>query len=317
MMKCIFCIYLSLLSVVYLTAAHASGYYPNGYYTPVYTGYYAAYYPYGRPQYYQNEKTISQNNKKSSLNDTVKKDKAAAISTQTNAKKKQQANRKSQFIDKVLPLIIKSNQELTQLRIKIIQVSGDAKSFEQLSVDNQKWLKRLAMRYKVYQKKSDFLTIKKELLNRVNTVDPALALAQAALESGWGSSRFTREANNIFGIWTYDESKGLVPKNRDPNKKHFVRVFADLEDSVSHYMYNLNTHSAYEKFRNIRALQGYIYSEKPTFLQLDGLEKYSELGQEYLKRLKKVIEYNKLVKISQNYIDKLNKLNGLALSSSN
>jgi len=214
-------------------------------------------------------------------------------------------------------IIVKSNQELTQLRSRILKVCGDSNSFEQLSVDQQKWLKQLGNRYKAYQKKSDFLALKKELLNRVNSVDPALALAQAALESGWGSSRFTREANNIFGIWTYDKSIGLVPKNRDINKKHFIRVFADLDESVSHYMYNLNTHSAYEKFRNIRALQDYIYTEKPTYLQLDGLEKYSGLGQEYLKRIKKVIRFNNLIQVSQNYIDRLNKLNGLALSNSN
>jgi len=310
MLKRIFFLFLFLLSSFYLSASQASGYYPNGSYSTVFSGDYAAYFPYGRSEA---KKLKIQ---KTPIKNTSEKVKVLS-SKQKNEKKKRLANRKNQFIDKVLPLIVKSNQELTQLRSRILKVCGDSNSFEQLSVEQQKWLKQLGNRYKAYQKKSDFLALRKELLNRVNSVDPALALAQAALESGWGSSRFTREANNIFGIWTYNKSIGLVPKNRDISKKHFIRVFADLDESVSHYMYNLNTHSAYEKFRNIRALQDYIYTEKPTYLQLDGLEKYSGLGQEYLKRIKKVIKFNNLIQVSQNYIDRLNKLNGLALSNTN
>lgn len=135
---------------------------------------------------------------------------------------------------------------------------------------------------------------KKEFFKRVDSVPTSLAIAQAAIESAWGSSRFTKVANNIFGHWTF-KGDGITPKNRDEGKKHQIRVFSSLQDSISAYLLNLNTHFAYENFRKLR------YKFKSKKKKFDGLvasktlHRYSEKGEEYIKLLRRVIKKNNLL----------------------
>jgi len=91
-----------------------------------------------------------------------------------------------------------------------------------------------------------------DLVGRVDVVPPSLAIAQAAEESGWGTSRFAVEANAVFGQWTFRKGAGVVPERRDPGKRHEVRSFEGLRQSVSAYMHNLNIHWAYKEFRRVR-----------------------------------------------------------------
>ncbi|MFA6685017.1 MAG: glucosaminidase domain-containing protein, partial [Arcobacteraceae bacterium] len=128
-------------------------------------------------------------------------------------------------------------------------------------------------------------------LRKIDIIPPSLALAQASLESGWGKSRFAKEANNLFGQWTYT-GNGMVPENREEGKIHTIRIFRDLEDSVENYMLNLNIGWAYTDFRQKRyelrqkneTLDGYLLSE--TLLE------YSSAGQAYVDDLKTMIDTN-------------------------
>ena len=143
-------------------------------------------------------------------------------------------------------------------------------------------------------------------LRKIDIVPPAMAIAQAAVESGWGRSRFIKEANNIFGHWTYNPSIGMMPENRDEGATHFIRIFKTLQDSISAYMLNLNRNRAYKEFQNKR------YELREQGIKPDGLKlsqtmlNYSGIGHDYLGILKNVIEKNKLLEFDKKFYNKLN-----------
>lgn len=145
-----------------------------------------------------------------------------------------------------------------------------------------------------------------EYIKKIDIVPPSMALAQAAVESGWGKSRFIKEANNIFGHWTYDPSNGMLPENRDEGATHFIRVFKSLDDSISAYMLNLNRNLAYKEFREIR------YNLRQSNQKIDGLIlsqtmiNYSGIAHEYLSMLKTVINQNNLLDYDTKYYTNLN-----------
>ncbi|MBF0265403.1 MAG: glucosaminidase domain-containing protein [Gammaproteobacteria bacterium] len=216
---------------------------------------------------------------------------------------------KLEFINKILPIIIAENIKIKNDRLQLKDLTDNVENFSDLNKADQLWLKKLAKEYKLSITKNNYKIRRKQLLNRVNTINPAVAMSQAAIESGWGKSRFTKEANNIFGIWTYNDAEGLKPKNRDPDKKHFVRVFNDLNESVSIYMNNLNTHPAYKKLRDIRAELEETQQaacDAGMIEQANGLEKYSAIGDKYIELVNKVIKQNDLISLSQATIQELN-----------
>jgi Bax protein len=135
-----------------------------------------------------------------------------------------------------------------------------------------------------------------ELLARVNAIPVSLALAQAANESAWGTSRFAREANNFYGQWCFQKGCGLVPARRDKNKTHEVAAFKSPKESVERYIHNLNSHNAYKTLRKIR---NRLRTENKliTGIELaEGLLHYSERGKEYIKELQSMIKFNKLTR---------------------
>jgi Bax protein len=149
----------------------------------------------------------------------------------------------------------------------------------------------LAKIAKIYKIKD--ITDKKEFLKKINTIPPSLALAQAAIESGWGKSRFVKEANNIFGHWEYS-NKGLAPKSKYDHIKidYSIKIFPTLEDSIAAYMKNLNRNPAYKKFRDLR--EKYT-EENKTFTGIaaaDTMINYSQKKEEYVKILKQMIKTN-------------------------
>jgi Bax protein len=127
------------------------------------------------------------------------------------------------------------------------------------------------------------------LLERVDAVPTSIILAQGALESSWGSSRFTREGNSIFGMWTW-KTKGIIPLRRDKGKNHKVKVYDSVLDSVRAYHLTLNRLDTYEEFRQIRQ-----HTDNP-LIMAEGLVPYSERGEEYVQEIKKVIIANGLQK---------------------
>ena len=145
----------------------------------------------------------------------------------------------------------------------------------------------------------------KSYMMKIDIIPPAMVLAQAAIESGWGKSRFMREANNIFGHWTYNPKIGMIPKQRDEGDKHFIRVFKSLQSSISAYMLNLNRNPAYKTFQKKR------YKIRLDNKQATGLElsqtmiNYSGIGKEYLVILKTVIEKNELEKYDKKFYQQI------------
>jgi Bax protein len=207
--------------------------------------------------------------------------------------------KKREFIEKLLPTVQRENSKLRQLHQHLQQVIQGIHSTYGISRQSRHWLQNLARRYQV---KGDPVTEKQaqlELLKRVDVIPASLTLAQAATESAWGQSRFALEANNLFGIWTYDKSKGLEPLERDQDKKHLVRKFSDVRESVSYYMHTLNTHPAYRQLREIRYRMRMNNEQPDGHTLASGLEKYSAKGEHYIQLIRDLIRQNQWARLDQ------------------
>ena len=191
--------------------------------------------------------------------------------------------RKDLFIQIVLPLILEENNKILLDRKKLFAVlnkNNNSKS------DNQ-WLIKKFKQYGVTNK--DIPTLKR----RMDIIPPSMAIAQAAKETGWGTSRFALEGNALFGHWTYTD-KGIKPAAADAGSKHKVMMFNVLKSSVRAYARNLNTHKSYRKMRYVRAIQRDNFGKLDSLELVDYLDQYAETGKEYTIILKKIIEQNTL-----------------------
>ena len=187
------------------------------------------------------------------------------------------------FIKIVLPLILDENQKIMDDRKKLFKIL--AKNFN--TVGEKVWLKRRFREYKIEDQDLSKLKI------RMDIVPVSIALAQAANESGWGTSRFALEGNALFGQWTWSK-KGISPVNKDPNKTHKILQFQILKASVRAYKNNLNTHSAYKEFREVRAQ---LRQDDKQIVGLDltkYLKNYAAIGEKYVSILENIIERNSL-----------------------
>lgn len=155
--------------------------------------------------------------------------------------------RKDIFVRTLLPLILRSNEAIQADRDRLLDLFEQGDSGEPLSRKERAWLSRLATRYGGSD--GDLAA----LARRVDVIPPSLALAQAAAESGWGTSRFALQGNALFGLRTFRRGPALVPKEREAGAGFAVRRYAKLAGSVGAYMHNLNTHAAYREFRGVRA----------------------------------------------------------------
>jgi len=191
--------------------------------------------------------------------------------------------KKELFIQIVLPLILAENQKILEDREKLFKILE--KSFN--SIGERVWLKRRFKEYKIED--SDLA----ELKTRMDIIPVSLAIAQAAIESGWGTSRFALEGNALFGQWTWGK-KGIEPKEKDANKKFKILNFQILRASVRAYKNNLNTNNGYKEFREARGLLRQN-DEKISGLKLAKyLFRYAATGKEYTASLEKSIKINSL-----------------------
>ena len=191
--------------------------------------------------------------------------------------------KKETFIKIVLPLIVAENEKILDDREKLKALS-EKKFTTELE---KQWLRQKLLEYKV--KKSNL----NELMLRMDMIPVSIALAQAAKESGWGTSRFALEGNAIFGQWTWD-GQGIAPLERDSDKNHKILKFPILRASVKAYKNNLNTHKSYSKFREKRK-QLREKNINITGLALTGtLKNYAQTGSEYTKILNQIITQNRL-----------------------
>lgn len=192
----------------------------------------------------------------------------------------------------VLPLIHESNRQILLDREMIINIE---KKFlrKDLNENELQETIRLAKKYKLDYSEIN-LKLFRDLKQRINVIPVSLALAQAIVESGWGQSRFALEGNALYGQWTTNELKGIVPEDRDEDKSHAVRKFDNLTQSVQAYMHNINTHGAYYSFRVVRRIAERVQYTDPVSAKVKFLAAYAEIGQEYVDKLELIIESNNL-----------------------
>ena len=191
--------------------------------------------------------------------------------------------RKETFIKIVMPLILIENEKIIEDRNKLFKILGKQSN----SMGEKVWLKR---RFKDYDIKGEDIS---ELKLRLDIIPTSIAIAQAAKESGWGTSRFALEGNAMYGQWTWG-GDGIEPSQKDEKKEHKILKFPKLQSSVSAYMKNLNTHRGYSEFRKERSK---IREKNKTVEGIDlvkYLYNYAQTGSEYVKILKKIIEQNDL-----------------------
>lgn len=199
--------------------------------------------------------------------------------------------KKKQFFNTLYPLVKEENTHVLRLR----EVIGLYKNVpvEKLSNKQKEWINKVATHYKITSEFGE-VNFFVDLLERVDAIPVSLALAQAAIESGWGTSRFARTGNNIFGQWCFSKGCGIVPSSRDINKTHEVAKFTNVNRAVRAYIYNLNTNSSYVTLRVKRA-QLRENKEKVTGLLLaKTLNRYSEEGDVYIEKISQFISHNKL-----------------------
>jgi len=191
--------------------------------------------------------------------------------------------RKNLFIKIILPLILEESNVIKSDRRKLFNILNKNKN----SVVEKKWLNKKFKQYSVSNKDLSTLKI------RMDIVPVSLVIAQAAKETGWGTSRFAVEGNALFGQWTWD-GEGIKPASADNNDTHKVMRFKILKASIRAYQRNLNTHASYKKFRLTRAEQRDRNENLNSLVLSEHLEKYAETGAEYVKILNKIIKQNSL-----------------------
>jgi Bax protein len=191
--------------------------------------------------------------------------------------------RKEFFIQIVLPLVLKENNNIRLDRKMLFSIINKSNNTQL----EKKWLEK---KYKQYGVNSKDLSVLKV---RMDEVPVSLAIAQAAKETGWGTSRFAQEGNALFGQWTWS-GEGLKPKEADENKGHKVMKFNVLQASVRAYQRNLNTHPSYENFRLARAQLRDAGKRLDSIVLSQFLNNYAETGNQYVEVLQKIIKQNNL-----------------------
>ncbi len=191
--------------------------------------------------------------------------------------------RKELFIQIVLPLILEENNKILLDRKKLFAILNKNNN----SKSDNNWINKKFKQYGVTTK--DIPTLKR----RMDIIPPSMAIAQAAKETGWGTSRFALEGNALFGQWTYTD-KGIKPAAAEAGTTHKVMMFNVLKSSVRAYARNLNTHKSYRKMRYVRAIQRDNTGKLNSNELVDYLDNYAETGKEYTVILKQIIDQNSL-----------------------
>ena len=211
------------------------------------------------------------------------------------------SNSKKDFVKTLLPLISYQNQNILIERSKLetIKISlDDNNTLEKLDII---FLEKISKKYRLKTNNKLKYQIVNELLDLVDVIPSSIVLAQAANESGWGTSRFAREFNALFGEYTYDYSKGVVPLLREEGEKYLVKSFKSIDKSVQSYFNNLNSHYAYADFREVRKIMRQQNNFSNIKLLVNELDSYA-IDKNYIDTINSIIDANKLNKFdSFNY----------------
>lgn len=192
--------------------------------------------------------------------------KIKVLSTQSVSEKKQQ------FYTLVLPPL---RDVYTKLQKQYLEI--------QKNIDNPAYKEKITKLKKIYK-----VTTDEALLMALKPHPISIALAQAAMESAWGTSRFFHKANNIFGMWSVNKNEKRIPANEQRKGKYtiWLKKFDSLEDSIRAYYITLSRAKAYKKFRKLN------YETDDVYIIITGLTSYSERGEKYVKELGNMIRYN-------------------------
>ena len=205
---------------------------------------------------------------------------------------------KKDFVKTLLPLISYENQNILLERSKLDNIKIYLDNNKTLPKSDLQFLYKISKKYKLKTKDKHKYDLVKELLDLVDIIPNSIVLAQAANESGWGTSRFAREFNALFGEYTYDYSNGVVPLLREEGEKHLVKTFKSVDKSIQSYFNNLNSHYAYEGFREVRK----IMREKNNFsnikLLVHELDSYAA-DTNYIETINSIIDVNKLYQFDE------------------
>lgn len=208
--------------------------------------------------------------------------------------------RKRAFFGMLMPMVEWRNHQLRQMRADVQGMTKTLANEGELTGEQASKLEKLRIHFRVsednYPEAPQAL---EELKRRVDIIPDEMVLAQAAAESGWGTSRFARQANNLFGQWCYRKGCGLVPSARSAGASHEVQKFDSVNEALSTYFRNINTNRAYREVRQIREQQR-ANGQTPTGLAMvEGLHRYSSRGQAYIEELKELIHYNNLERVKE------------------
>ena len=200
--------------------------------------------------------------------------------------------RKDMFIKIVLPLIVKENNKIRVDRKRLFKILNKNSNTE----IEKKWLEKKYKQYGV--RKNDLSTLKV----RMDEIPVSLAIAQAAKETGWGTSRFAREGNALFGEWTWQKNTGIKPLQK-LNANYSVKSFTNITESLNSYILNLNRHDAYKEMRSYRQKKIINGKEVSGYETANFLNGYAEIGYVYVTKVKEMIISNKLYKFDNLHLD--------------
>ena len=202
--------------------------------------------------------------------------------------------KKQQFFDFFEDYIVTENIRIKLLRGQLLKNADIVNNDIALSSQEREWMQELAQSYGLKMAQSSDREVANELVLRVDVIPVSLALAQAANESAWGTSRFVQEGYNIFGQWCYVEGCGMVPQRRISGATHEVKRFDSIAASVKGYFNNINTHHLYTHLRELRAFMHNQQQTLDPMVLAYGLSHYSERGEHYVAEIKNIIIQNKL-----------------------
>jgi len=200
------------------------------------------------------------------------------------AKIREPKKRKRLFVQLMAPIALLEKQRLEEQRSLALLLA------KRQSLDSPRWspwLNQIAARYKAEHLIGNG-KLQEKLNLQLDALPLKLILAQAAMESGWGSSRFAHEGNSLFGQWSFN-GQGIIPNGREGNKTHRVSAYPDLQASVRAYLHNINTNRAYKKLRNMRAQMRQNHQPLDPFKLAEGLDRYSQRGQAYVHELQAIM----------------------------
>ena len=190
--------------------------------------------------------------------------------------------KKETFLQILLPLIVDENEKISKDRKYLLKILKENESDK-----NKKWIRKKYKKYKVSKQNI------KELIEKIDIIPTSIALAQAAKESGWGTSRFALEGNAIYGQWTWN-GVGIEPLERSADNNHKILKFPLLRASVKAYITNLNTHRGYKDFREKRSDLREQKKSLSGLALIHELKNYAQTGKEYTRILEQIIKQNDL-----------------------